>query len=276
MRLFFLILVLFGFSCMNVASASNSQIVALDAVQTPALWTQRFVDNAGVRIEYRVREATGAGVNLAPIVFIPGMTGSASIWANNHALVGALDVTASRKLIAVSLRGRGASDCPEKGWTPRDHHSDIAAVIRAEKLASYHLIAHSMGVAYGVGFALSRPQKEILSFVAGDYFPAIMQVNEEWAQMVESNAPPLSYDPRLARHILREQGAPDYAERLNELTMPMLIILGRKSMDHPRVESMYAKAPNHRIMWIDHGHMVFSNAEAIAVTATHLSKAKGK
>ncbi len=126
-----------------------------------------------------------------------------------------------------------------------------------------------MGVAYALGFALTRPRDEIRSFIAADYPPTVFQVTEEWASMVESQAPPLTFDPRMARRVLREQGSQDYADRLNELTMPMLVILGRKSMDRD-VEWRYAKAPRHHVLWIEHGHMTFSNAEAIAAAADFL------
>ena len=255
--------------CSSAPRESDIGTVARDQTQHVLPWTQRFVDNAGVRIEYRVREAEGAGADRTPVVFIPGMTANAGVWENNIALVRALDAARPRRLIAISLRGRGASACPDVGWTPQDHHGDIAAVVRAEELGSYHLVAHSMGVAYAVGFALSRPRDEIRSFIAADYFPAVMQVNEQWAGMVESGEPPLTYDPRMARHVLREQGSQDYAERLDELTMPMLVILGRKSME-PGVEGQYAKAPRHQALWIEHGHMTFTNAEAIAAAAGFL------
>jgi len=255
--------------CSSAPIQSNAGTVAQDNAPQAHPWTQRFVDNAGVRIEYRVHEAEGVGAERTPVVFIPGMTGDASIWENNVALVRALDLAGPRKLVAISLRGRGASDCPDSGWTPQDHQSDIAAVIRAEKLGSYHLVAHSMGVAYAVGFALSRPRDEIRSFIAADYPPKVFQVNEEWASMVESIDPPLTFDPRMARHVLREQGSQDYAERLDELTMPMLVILGRKSME-PGVEGQYAKAPHHQVLWIEHGHMTFNNADAITAAVAFL------
>ena len=270
MRVTFLILLLL----LNSACCVVPRI-AENAVSTATLrnqpWSQRFVDNGGVRIEYRVREALGAAAKLTPVVFIPGMNAAASVWENNLALVRAFDASAQRKLIAISLRGRGASDCPETGWTPQHHHSDIAAVIRAEKLANYHLITHSMGTAYGLGFALSRPPNEIRSFVAGDYFPAVIQVNEEWAAALESSKPPLTFNPKMPRHILREQGSQDYAGLLDQLIMPMLVILGRKSME-PRVEALYAKAPRHRVLWIDDGHGTFKNAEAIAAALAHVQQ----
>jgi pimeloyl-ACP methyl ester carboxylesterase len=267
-RLLLIFLVLIS-ACSSTPGTSDVATVAPDQAQQTPPWTQRFVDNAGVRIEYRVREVAGAGADRTPVVFIPGMSADASVWENNAALVGALDAAGPRKLIAVSLRGRGASDCPDHGWTPQDHQSDIAAVVRAEKLGRYHLVAHSMGVAYAVGFALSRPRDEIQSFIAADYPPKVFQVTEEWASMVESMQPPLTFDPRMPRHVLREQGSQDYTDRLDELRMPMLVILGRKSMD-PEVEGRYAKAPRHQVLWIEHGHMTFTNAQAIAAAVAFL------
>lgn len=201
-RLLPILLVLIS-ACSSTPGTSDLATVAPDQAQRTPPWTQRFVDNAGVRIEYRVREVAGAGADRTPVVFIPGMSADASVWENNVALVGALDAAGPRKLVAVSLRGRGASDCPDHGWTPQDHQSDIAAVVRAEKLGRYHLVAHSMGVAYAVGFALSRPRDEIQSFIAADYPPVVFQVNEEWASMVESMQPPLTFDPRMPRRVAR-------------------------------------------------------------------------
>lgn len=256
-------------ACATATERPDSVAPARVLSQEARPWARRFADNAGVRIEYRVREAESAGADREPVLFIPGMTGDAGIWEGNVALIRALDRVAKRKLVAISLRGRGASDCPGAGWTPQDHHGDIAAVLRAEKIAHYDLVSHSMGVGYAVGFALSRPRNEIRNFVAADYFPAVMQVDEQWARMVESKEPPLTYDPRMARHVLREQGGHDYAGRLDELAMPMLVILGRKSME-PSVAALYSKAPHHTVLWIDHGHMTFTNDEAIAKVATFL------
>lgn len=256
-------------ACATAAGMPDNVAPAQAVSHEAQPWARRFVDNAGVRIEYRVRETDAAGADRVPVLFIPGMTGDAGIWEDNVAMTRALDRVSRRKLVAISLRGRGASDCPDTGWTPQDHHRDIAAVLRAEKMAHYDLVSHSMGVGYAVGFALSRPRNEIRNFVAADYFPAVMQVTEQWAQMVESQEPPLTFDPRMARHVLREQGGHDYAGRLDELTMPMLVILGRKSME-PSVEALYSKAPHHTVLWIDHGHMTFTNDEAIARLATFL------
>ena len=229
-------------------------------------WVQRFVVHDGVRIEYRVRAGTGG----LPVVLIPGMSGSAASYEANAALTAALG---ERTLVAISLRGRGASDCPDRGWAPADHHADVRAVIEAERLARYHLVGHSMGVAYGLGFALGRPHGEIASFVAADYFPAVIQVTEEWAQMVESSAPPRTYDPRFARHILREQGSADYAARLGELRLPMLAIFGTRSME-PEVEARYATATELRVLWIQHGHDTFTSADARSAITDHLARAE--
>jgi pimeloyl-ACP methyl ester carboxylesterase len=74
-----------------------------------------------------VSNPSGFGLNLAPVVFIPGMI-PMQVWG----------------------KWSRASACAETVWNPNDHHSDIAAIIHAEKIQSYHLIAHSMGSAYGL------------------------------------------------------------------------------------------------------------------------------
>ena len=108
----------------------------------PAPWVQKFVDHDGVRIEYRVRAGTGV-----PVLLVPGMTGSAAYYEEASAFTVALG---DRPLVALSLRGRGQSALPDTGYTPADHHGDIRAVVEAENLHRYHLVTHSMGVAYGL------------------------------------------------------------------------------------------------------------------------------
>lgn len=262
-------ILLVGAACTHSAPArsASGRPEPVTCTPVPAAWVQRFADHDGVRIEYRIREAPGLGL---PVVLIPGMTGDARTYEGDAALIAALG---PRKLVAISLRGRGASDSPETGWTPEDHHRDVHAVIEAEKLGRYHLVGHSMGVAYGIGFALGRPPGEIASLTAADYFPAVIQVTEEWAKAVESRPPPLSYDPRIGRRVLREQGTRDYTDRLGELHMPILVVLGTRSAE-PRVEGLYAKAPDHRVIWIDHGHDTFSNRAALAALAEHVATAE--
>ncbi len=101
----------------------------------------------------------------------------------------------------------------------------------------------------------------------------MIQVSEQWAAIVESSQPPLTFNPKMPRHILREQGAHDYAGQLDQLSMPMLVIFGRKSME-PGVAARYAKAPQHRVLWIEHGHNTFIHPEAIAATVVHVQRAE--
>ena len=89
---------------------------------------QKFADNNGVKIEYLLWAGSS---DQPPIVLVPGLLGSASSWTTPEIapLINSLHADGARSVIAISLRGRGASDCPEKGWTLADHHSDIEAVL---------------------------------------------------------------------------------------------------------------------------------------------------
>ncbi len=225
-------------------------------------WQQRFVTHDEVRIEYRVRAGTGV-----PVVLVPGMSNPARDIEDNAALVTALG---SRTLIAISIRGRGASDAPEAGWTIAAQASDIAAVVHQEHLARYHLVAHSMGVGYALHQALAHPT-EVASFTAADYRPGLPLVSEEWVARGEDRPRDERYEPRIKRRMLREQGAVDWIPELAEWTVPTLAILSTQSSDR-FVEDMWKRAPAARVLWIEHGHDTFTNADARVALVEHLDR----
>jgi hypothetical protein len=40
------------------------------------------------------------------------------------------------------------------------------------------------------------------------------------------------------------------------------------------VEALYEQAPHHRVLWLEHGHQVFGNADAISATVAHVQDAE--
>jgi hypothetical protein len=89
-----------------------------------------WADNGGVKLHYL--DSGGEDVSLlVPAVFIPGAIGSAELYLRE------IQSFAPRRCIAVSLRGRGKSDAPEKGYTFEDHVSDIDSIIQYSELKNY-------------------------------------------------------------------------------------------------------------------------------------------
>ncbi|MEO8700977.1 MAG: alpha/beta hydrolase [Kofleriaceae bacterium] len=244
------------------SSRCGQRAVALPPATT---WSQKFVTHDGIRIEYRVR--AGRGV---PVVFVPGMGVPALDYQDNHELAAVLG---ARPIIAISIRGRGASDSPETGWTVGDQASDIAAVTEVEQLTRYHLVGHSMGVGYALHHALAHPDG-IVSFTAADYRPGLVLVSEEWVANV-TNANDGRYDRRIKRRMLREQGTADYVPDLAMLTIPTLAILGTRSSDR-FVEAMWRRAPDARVLWIEHGHDTFASPAGRGALADHVRHAESR
>jgi non-heme chloroperoxidase len=133
---------------------------ACDGVRSPM---SRFVGSGSVRIHY-LDSANGGPVDgdgVAPLVFVPGLTDVAEDY------VGMLDAF-GRRTIVVDLRGRGASDSPDAGYAFDDHVGDIEAVVTDAGVGPFHLATFSRGTAYGLGFAVARPER-VLSLAIGDY-----------------------------------------------------------------------------------------------------------
>lgn len=231
--------------------------------------------NGAVQLEYWVRAP--AAERGAPVLLVPGMTGAADGWLAYAALVDGL-VARGHRVIAVSLRGRGASTSPETGWTVADHAGDVAAVVAAERLERVHVVAHSAGVVYALRWALDAPAR-VASFTAGDFPPLLVQATEAWAAGVGGDVDGRKrYDRKLARRVLQEQGAPssafgdepvvhDLRPALPGARFPVRVILGVHGQPEALIErhaGAWSAAPQHQVVRVDTGHDVFAHPDAVA------------
>lgn len=211
-------------------------------------WQQRFVEHDGVRIEYLVRGGDGE-----PVLLVPGFGNAAQYYVDHAPFIAALG---HHPLVAISLRGRGASSSPEHGWTVEAQASDIAAVVDAEHLARVHLVSHSMGVPPALSYALAHTAN-VASFTAADYWPGQPAVTLEWAARVEADEARPGLDRRIARRMVNEQPA-EYWPDLTAFPVPVLAVLSSKTSE-PLVEERWKKAPHARVQWIDFGHQTFEH-----------------
>lgn len=170
---------------------------------------ERFAVSGGVRIAALDWSPAGAGEGL-PVLLVPGALAPAEAWEDMAVLLaeGRLGGRPRRSL-AVSFRGRGASDAPPSGYTLDDHVSDIRAVALESGLgageAGFHgtgarggggrghsdrglvLVAQSMGVPYAVRFVLdslaARPSPApVRGVVLGDYPARYRRIPDEWSR----------------------------------------------------------------------------------------------
>jgi pimeloyl-ACP methyl ester carboxylesterase len=216
---------------------------------------------------------------LAPVVLVPGMMGTAKGTLGWSTLVAGL--SGQRQVIGLSFRGRGGSTTPPTGWTVEAHQADLAAVLQARGVGQVHLVAHSMGVGYALGFAQAHPA-QVLSVVSGDYAPWFGQVSQAWADGVARRANG-TYDPEAARRILAEQGAAtataaigtdepipltrDYRAFLGGNPMPVLVVQRAEGFTPEELStwlSIWAGAKTAQVRVVSGGHDVFGSAEGAA------------
>lgn len=93
-----------------------------------------YINNVGVKIYY---ETIGSG---EPIVFVAGFSGDHTAWTN---LIE--EFAKYYQVIVFDNRGIGKSDCPNYSYTTEMMADDVAALIKALRLKSAHLVGHSFG-----------------------------------------------------------------------------------------------------------------------------------
>lgn len=177
--------------------------------------------------------------------------------------VPALVASGPRKIVSISLRGRGQSGAPETGWKPVDHHGDIMTVMDSEDIQKAFLIGWSVGGAYSIGFALSNPER-VLGIAIGDYFPFVPPFSSEWLAQVKDSTDIGEFHPDAPARIVADAKMENYAQKLGKLDIPLLILRGTKDDALLEEEALvlYEKAPNKRIVAIDSGHFVFEHPQA--------------
>jgi non-heme chloroperoxidase len=135
-------------------------------------WTgpkSRWADNRGTRIHYI--ETPGPSDTL-PVVFVPGATCAAADYAGERGDFG-------RRSIVIDLRGKGASDVPQDGFSFDDHVSDVHAVLAQAGIDQFHLVTFSRGTAYGLGAVADQPDR-VATVTIGDYPAREIPLPEVW------------------------------------------------------------------------------------------------
>ncbi|WP_017380944.1 alpha/beta fold hydrolase [Paenisporosarcina sp. TG-14] len=183
-----------------------------------------WVDNNGTNIHF-IDSNFDAKQEL-PLVIIPGLSESAEDYLP-------LLKTLPRRCIALTLRGRGNSDAPQKGYTLEDHISDIEVVIKHLGLNQFILMGFSRGVTYSIGYALNNSDS-IKGLILGDYPAYHSQLPSEWVEFF-SSLPPWrgkSLSERMKPHVLNELQTDSkqvlFWDKLSSIQCPVLVIRGGK------------------------------------------------
>jgi pimeloyl-ACP methyl ester carboxylesterase len=101
----------------------------------PSPHREAFIDANGQRLHYLDWGGSGP-----PLVFLPGMGHSAHVF---DAL--APRFVESHHVLALTLRGHGASSAPDRAYTVDSLASDTRAALGALRLANVTLVGHSLG-----------------------------------------------------------------------------------------------------------------------------------
>jgi pimeloyl-ACP methyl ester carboxylesterase len=160
----------------------------------------------GVRLHY-LDSDPDAGPDLVPVLFVPGMLGTAE--------------THAAELAAL---GRGRSDAPSAGYTFADHVDDIAAAVEHAGLTRCCLSAYSRGVPFAIAYADRHPDR-VAGLILGDHparYPAIPPV---WVDRVLAAAGD-RVDPRVLRALQQESADIGLWEEAARLTCPVLVLRG--------------------------------------------------
>ena len=109
-------------------------------------WTSRFADLDGLRLRYL---ETGAG---RTVLCLHGTSMTAHAWGHLAA-----SLRDAYRVIAVDMRGHGASDRPPTSYTIAELAGDIAALCDRLGLSDVTLVGSSVGTQVAVSLAASRP-----------------------------------------------------------------------------------------------------------------------
>lgn len=162
-----------------------------------------------------------------PFIIIPGLSESAEDY------VPFMEMLLPRRCVAITLRGRGKSDAPQKGYTLEDHISDIESVIKQLGMSEFILMGYSRGVSYALGYALTH-LSSVKGLVLGDYPAYHSQLPDGWVEYF-SSLPPWrgkSLSERMPTHALhglqKDSRQVSFWDQLSSIACPVLVIRGGK------------------------------------------------
>ncbi len=211
-----------------------------------------FVNNQGVKLHY----LRSYGDELMPLIYISGSLGNAEHFKDEMVRL------APRPTVALSLRGLGKSDAPERGYRFEDLVSDVVTVIKAVKLEPFFLMAFSRGVPLALRYAASFPDT-LKGLVLLDYPARYRNIPESWAMTAKAWAEKASLD--IPGHVIeqmqRESAHVSLWEELPKITCPTLIVRGAQADAQlkPEDAAHYLELlPNAReVVFEKSGHEVF-------------------
>lgn len=220
-----------------------------------------FAMNGSLKLHFMTWHPTRAPAEATPLAYVPGLAGTAD------QVFPLLREIPGRTSLAMSLRGRGLSDTPARGYGLWDHVSDVEAVLTDALSSPCVLLGFSIGAVYALGFALKKPER-VHALILVDHPPIHGSLPSGWAQEMQTRKIQgrdiLEFVRATAlERIEREACHEEFWERLPALKCPVLVLrAGRKGdlgslLTDEDVEGYLARLPQCEVRTIaDVGHMM--------------------
>ena len=226
-------------------------------------------------IDMFYEDSGGAG---EPVVLIPGHSVDRRMWAAQWLALR----EAGFRVIRYDVRGHGRSSAPDTGYTWPVYAADLRALLDTLGVAAAHLVGFSMGGGVALQFALDHPARARSLALIDAAVPGFAY-SAEFADTLEAPerlwlAHPLFGGLRRhpatfrvvremvlgfpARDYLVDQPEPEGPEaidRLGELRMPLLVLVGAEDLPDFRLaaELVAANAPHARLVVVlGAGHLL--------------------
>ena len=177
---------------------------------------QYWVANNSVRLH--VIESDGDTEAGVPLVFIPGGLGAADDY------LAEFETFDPRRCLAMSLRGQGKSDVPDKGYAFSDFVGDIETVMLAAGLDKPCLLGYSMGAPMAIEYAARYPEA-VSGLIIGDYPAQYPKLSPAWVDSAMFTLGRLADKP-IIKAIQAESEQAGLWERLPQISCPVLILRG--------------------------------------------------
>ncbi|MGX4600145.1 alpha/beta fold hydrolase [Faecalimicrobium sp. JNUCC 81] len=184
---------------------------------------ENWVDNKGIKIHYIDNELKDT--NKTPLLICPGLSESCEDYIN------IIDALNDRRCVALSFRGRGKSDSPDKGYTLKDHVDDISSVVNELRLNNFCIMGYSRGVSYALGYSILNPNL-LKGIIIGEYPAEHKKMPNGWAKesikFYNTHCESISITYEALKSIEKESDQVYFKEELNKINCPFLLLKGEQ------------------------------------------------
>ncbi len=214
------------------------------------------LNNNGISLEC----LDNLGTEGVPLVVVPGMSESVHDW------IDFAQYMLPTPVHVISLRGRGNSDAPLRGYALNVHVGDIASLIRHNDFKNFNLMGYSRGSSYALG-TLERFGERINALILGDYPARHSRLPGGFVEnFAESTWRGKDVSQRMPLHAIaalqNDSHSEDLLGRLEGFSEPVLLLAGNEKLgallDPEEIDRISTMIPHVRVRRLQHsGHDIF-------------------